>query len=159
MLLLHRLRAPNKGLVSPIGGKLDMTTGESPAQCAQREIREEAGIAVPIERLHLGGLISEAGFEGTGHWLLFYYRVLGAVEVQAGPMDEGELVWHRPEELESLALPESDRRVIWPLVKRGEPTKAGAGGSGALPGFFAVHIDCTGEEMTWVVEQEEPARG
>ena len=33
--------------------------GESPARCAQREIEEEAGIHVPIERLHLMGLISE----------------------------------------------------------------------------------------------------
>lgn len=154
VLLLHRIKAPNKDLYSPIGGKLDMDTGESPTQCAQREIREEAGIEVPIERLHLMGLISEAGFEGTGHWLLFYFRVLGAVEVEAGPMDEGWLEWHEPGEIEHLNLPESDRRVIWPLVRRAE-----AGGEGQLPGFFAVHIDCTGPEMVWRVEQEEPPKG
>ena len=83
ILLLRRKKAPNLGLCSPIGGKLDMDTGESPAQCAQREIREEAGVDVPIDRIHLAGMISEASFEGTGHWLLFYYRVLGPVEVVA----------------------------------------------------------------------------
>src|SRR6056297_1524659 len=81
LLLIERRKAPNQGLCSPIGGKLDTTAGESPHQCAQREIREEAGIDVPIERLHLMGLISERAFEGTGHWLMFYFRVLGAVDV------------------------------------------------------------------------------
>ena len=71
VLLLHRIKAPNKDLCSPIGGKLEMVTGESPAQCAQREIFEEAGIRVPIERIRLGGIIAETAFEGRGHWLLF----------------------------------------------------------------------------------------
>lgn len=148
VLLLRRLKEPNKGLCSPIGGKLDMTIGESPARCAQREIEEEAGILVPIERLHLQGLISEAAFEGKGHWLLFYYRVLGAVEVPARDMREGRLDWFEPGEIDALPLPESDRRIIWPLVRR-HPVE------GDRRPFFAVHIDCTGAEMAWRVEQSE----
>lgn len=128
-----------------------MATGESPAQCAQREIAEEAGIHVPISRLHLTGLISEAGYEGAGHWLLFYYRVLGPVEVHRLEIDEGQLAWHEPAEIERLPLPDTDRRVIWPLIHRAEPTDPSA-----RPGFFAVHIDCTGPEMRWAVEQQEP---
>jgi len=95
VLLLHRMKAPNKDLYSPIGGKLDMDSGESPAQCAQREIRRRPDRRA-IDRLHLGGMISEAGYEGEGHWLLFYYRVLGAVEVETGAMNEGRLEWHEP---------------------------------------------------------------
>lgn len=151
VLLLHRVKAPNKDLYSPIGGKLDMHTGESPAQCAQREILEEAGIEVPVSRLHLGGLISETGYEGSGHWLLFYYRVLGPVEVTTGAMREGHLEWHEPGEIESLNLPETDRKVIWPLIRAHEP-----GNPGDRPGFFAVHIDCTGPQIAWAVEQREP---
>ncbi|MBK7404865.1 MAG: NUDIX domain-containing protein [Phycisphaerales bacterium] len=150
VLLLHRVKAPNKDLYSPIGGKLDMQTGESPAQCAQREIREEASIEVPLSRLHLGGLISEAGYEGSGHWLLFYYRVLGPVEVRTGAMCEGHLEWHRPEAIDGLNLPETDRKIIWPLIRLHEPRR-----EGELPGFFAVHIDCTGPEMVWSVEQQD----
>lgn len=153
VLLLHRVKPPNKDLYSPIGGKLDMGSGESPAQCAQREIREEAGIDVPIERLHLGGIISEAGYEGEGHWLLFYYRVLGPVEVATGLMREGHLEWHDPDTIDRLNLPETDRRVIWPLIRRTQPHEPLA-----RPGFFAVHIDCTGTGMAWSVEQEQPAR-
>lgn len=151
VLLLHRGKAPNKGLCSPIGGKLEMDRGESPARCAQREILEEAGVEVPLERLHLLAIISEAAFENAGHWLLFYYRVLGPVEVRAGPMPEGELRWHHPHEIESLPLPDTDRHIIWPLVRRHE-----ASGPGGSPGFFALHIDCAGDALTWRVEQESP---
>lgn len=149
ILLLRRLKAPNQGLCSPIGGKLDVVSGESPAQCARREIMEEAGIDVPISRLHLLGLISEAAFEGRGHWLLFYYLVKGPVRVEARQMNEGSLEWFHPHEIEALPLPDSDRRIIWPLVRKHE--KAGPGGA---PGFFTAHIDCTKPEMTWSIEQE-----
>lgn len=139
VLLLHRVKEPNKGLHSPIGGKLDMALGESPAQCARREIQEEAGIDVPIERLHLGGMISERGYEGQTNWLLFWYRVLGPVDVSPQTIREGVLAWHEWREIEAgmrgepggLLLPETDRRIIWPLVSEHEG------------GFFAVHIDCT----------------
>ncbi len=151
VLLLHRKKEPNKGLVSPIGGKLDVAVGESPAECARREIQEEAGIEVPIERLHLVGLVSECAFEGRGHWLMFVYRVLGAVWVEPQDMREGRLDWHAPGELSKLPVPESDREVIWPLMWRAEPR-----GEGKRPGFFAVHIDCRGEKMRWSVEQETP---
>lgn len=154
VLLLRRLREPNRGLCSPIGGKLDMTTGESPAQCAQREIREEAGLDIPIDRLHLLGLISEAAYEGRGHWLLFYYRVLGPVWVPPHDMPEGRLEWFHPEQIEGLPLPDTDRRIIWPLVRSHEK-----GGPGGGPGFFTVHIDCsaTDGKMVWAVEQSTGA--
>lgn len=164
VLLLRRAKEPNKGLCSPIGGKLDMHTGESPAQCAQREIMEEAGIHVPIERLHLSGLISETAYEGKGHWLLFYYRVLGPVKVDWTEIREGTLEWFHPHDIEQgsppLPLPETDRRIIWPMIRRVEarydPAKPGS-----RPGFFALHIDCSTLDadghpaMTWSVEQEE----
>lgn len=148
ILLLRRKKAPNLGLCSPIGGKLDMATGESPAMCAQRETQEEVGLDLPVDRFHLLGIISETAFEGRGHWLIFYYKVLGPVWTEPRDMREGELAWFRPDEIDALPLPETDRRIIWPLVnKHDHPTK---------PGFFAVHIDCTGprwDEFQWKVEQ------
>lgn len=154
VLMLRRLKAPNQGLCSPIGGKLDVAAGESPAQCAQREILEEAGIRVPIERLHLIGLVSECAFEGRGHWLMFVYRVLGPVRVEARDIPEGRLEWIDPEDIESLPLPETDRKIIWPLMRDAE---AGLGRSHTRrPGFFAVHIDCRSADITWDVEQVTP---
>ena len=153
MLLLTRTKAPNQGLCSPIGGKLDVASGESPAQCAQREILEEAGLHVPIERLHLIGLVSECEFEGKGHWLMFVYRVLGPVWVEPHEMSEGRLDWYTPEEAWTLPLPESDRQIIWPLMARADARALGHTNP-ARPGFFAVHIDCRGGDMKWAVEQE-----
>jgi 8-oxo-dGTP diphosphatase len=157
ILLLRRNRAPNLGLCSPIVGKLDMASGESPAQCARREIREEAGIDIPIERLHLIGLVSECAFEGRGHWLMFVYRVLGPVEVPPQTINEGELNWYTWDEVQNLPLPETDRQIIWPLVRRHESPAPQGAGDGERPGFFAVHIDCrpqvSGGQMVSHVEQ------
>jgi 8-oxo-dGTP diphosphatase len=151
ILLLRRLKAPNLGLCSPIGGKLDVAHGESPAHCAKREIFEEAGLDLPMERIHLLGLVSERAFEGKGHWLMFVYRVLGPVWVEPRDMREGNLDWYRPEDLAGLPLPETDRRIIWPLMNAAEQkTPQGR------PGFFAVHIDCTAETFTWNIEQQTP---
>lgn len=155
ILLIERKKAPNQGLCSPIGGKLDTASGESPHQCAQREIREEAGIDLPIERLHLMGLVSERAFEGKGHWLMFYFRALGPVEVPEIDIDEGRLRWFEPGQLASLPLPETDRQIIWPLVDaHAHDLMAHAEHDRtSLPGMFAVHIDCRGEGLTWSVEQ------
>ncbi len=152
-LMLRRIKAPNLGLCSPIGGKLDVALGESPAQCARREILEEAGVDVPMERLHLVGLVSEQAFEGRGHWLMFVYRVLGEVWIEPQDTREGRLDWFSHEDLDALPLPESDRRIIWPLMRRAEDPPGGI-----RPGFFVVHIDCRGDQMAWVVEQETPGR-
>lgn len=151
-LLLLRRKAPNLGLCSPIGGKLDAPTGESPHQCAQREIREEAGIDVPIERLHLLGIIAERAFEGRGHWLLYYFRVVGPVEVPPREINEGRLDWFHEHELDRLPIPETDRRIIWPLVREHEVT-AERERAGERHGFFSVFIDCSGPEMVWRIEQ------
>lgn len=147
MLLLERAKAPNKGLFSPIGGKVETSIGESPTACAQREIQEEAGIDVPLDRLKLVGMISEAGYEGQGHWLMFMYEVVGPVQVEWDAIDEGGLSWHHPEELGALPQPESDRQVIWPLYRkhRGE--------------FFAAHIEGHGPGMRWRQEQPAEAAG
>lgn len=154
ILLLRRIKAPNLGLCSPIGGKLDVDTGESPAQCAQREIREEAGIDVPMDRIHLIGLVSEQEFEGRGHWLMFVYRVLGPVWVEPQDTREGRLDWFAQDEIERLPLPESDRRIIWPLMRDAEARSPAD--KGGVPGFFAVHIDCRDGGMAWQVEQQTP---
>lgn len=159
ILLLRRLKAPNQGLCSPIGGKLDMAEGESPAECARREIWEEAGLEVPLERLHLTGLIAEQAYEGKGHWLLFYFRVLGAVSVQEREMAEGRLEWHEPGAIEALPLPDTDRRIIWPLVREAERgwSEELHAKQGVKPGFFSVHIDCRTPEMKWRVHQQTRA--
>lgn len=148
VLMLRRTKAPNLGLFSPIGGKLDVALGESPAQCAVREIHEEAGIRVAMEHVRLIGMVSEQAYEGQVHWLMFVYRVVVPVDVPPRTISEGELCWIEPEQIDRLPLPESDRLVIWPLMRRVAPDRVAG-----EPGFFAVHIDCSSPTMAWTVEQ------
>src|SRR6266571_3952414 len=75
VLLLERTREPNRGLWSPCGGKLQKETGESPYACACREAREELGLLLRHHELHLTGIVSEHGYEGRAHWLMFLFEV------------------------------------------------------------------------------------
>lgn len=114
--------------------------------CAKREIEEEAGIEVPIQDLHLLGIVAERAYEGAGHWLMFVYRVIPPVVVAEREIREGRLGWFEESEITGLPLPETDRKVIWPLIRANE------GRDGGPHGFFSVHIDCT-DELRWMVEQ------
>ena len=141
VLLLHRHKQPNLDLYSPIGGKLEQDIGESPTQCAIREIQEEAGVTVDPGDLHLTGIVSETSFNGECHWLMFLYEVTTPVNVTRTTFEEGKLEWHEKKTLDDLDIPATDREVIWPLFwqYRGN--------------FFMVHIDCRGEKLSWRLEQ------
>src|SRR5512143_2651414 len=75
VLLMERAQEPNRGLWSPCGGKLNTAEGESPYACACREAHEELGVDIQAGDLHLTGIISEDGYEGQAHWLMFLFEV------------------------------------------------------------------------------------
>jgi 8-oxo-dGTP diphosphatase len=140
LLLLKRAQEPNKGLYSPIGGKLHMHEGESPAACARREIREEVELDIDPAHLHLTGLVSETAFNNEAHWLMFLYEVTVPCAVQRMSFSEGDLEWHAWDEIPDLAIPETDRLVIYPLLRRFHDQ------------FFHVHIDCRNGQWNWRLE-------
>ena len=114
LLLLHRRKPPNRDLYSPVGGKLETTIGESPTACAVREIQEETGLVVGAQELHLTGVVSEAGYEQGGHWLMFLFELTRPVSLEPTEFDEGRLEWHAPEAVADLPQPPTDREFIWP---------------------------------------------
>ena len=147
--LLERRRAPNLGLLSPIGGKLEQQHGESPYQCAARELAEEADIQVPVSELRLMGIIAERGFEGTGHWLMFCFELMAPLLPQEREMPEGAMRWIDVAALESMNIPQTDREVIWPLVK----THSHRLGH-ITSDVFSAFIDCThGEKLAVRIER------
>ena len=75
VLLLERAQEPNLGYWSPCGGKLHTDIGESPYACACREAEEELGVKLSASDLHLAGLVSEHGYLGQSHWLMFLFEV------------------------------------------------------------------------------------
>lgn len=147
VLMLHRAKHPNRGMYSPIGGKLEAELGESPHDCAIREIFEEAGISVASDDVRLLGIVSETAYEGQTHWLIFLFEVTRPIdhsEIIAMDFDEGALEWIDASRVNDLQIPETDRQVMWPLVQdhRG--------------GFFQVHIDCRTNPFTWAINESVP---
>jgi 8-oxo-dGTP diphosphatase len=144
LLLLHRNKAPNAGMYSPIGGKLEMAEGEGPHECAVREIFEEAGLRVGVDNVRLCGIVSERGYENQTHWMIFLFELQRPVrrdEIREMHFNEGRLEWVPTEKVHELPIPETDQKFMWPLVKSHRS------------GFFMVHIDCSTQPMTWMVTE------
>ena len=143
VLLLERTQEPNRGLWSPSGGKLHMAHGESPYACACREGFEELGMRLTPADLHLAGMVSEHGFQGQSHWLMFLFEVQPRFEAVPPAHAEGRFAFFSRAALEGLPnLPRTDRERIWPWFwqYRG--------------GFFAAHCHCQpGEADQWTLEE------
>jgi 8-oxo-dGTP diphosphatase len=144
VLLLHRRRPPNVDMYSPVGGKLDTASGEGPHECALRELREETGLDLSPAELRLTGIVSERGYQGEAHWLMFLFEVMRPVdrrEIGWSEFKEGRLVWTPLEEVARLPIPVTDRDVMWPQVQahRG--------------GFFTAHIDWCDGEIRWTLHE------
>ena len=114
VLLLERAQEPNLGFWSPCGGKLHTDTGESPYACACREAAEELGLAIQPCDLHLAGIVSEHGYQGQGHWLMFLFEVKKRLASLPAPCREGRFQFFPKTELANLKIPQTDREQIWP---------------------------------------------
>jgi 8-oxo-dGTP diphosphatase len=113
-LLLLRAKPPNLGVWSPIGGKLELATGESPFECAVRETREETGHEVAAADLHLFAIIAEKAYEGETHWLMFLFRCRKPLDGLPPDMHEGRFGFFSREAIRALPIPETDRTALWP---------------------------------------------
>lgn len=146
-LLLHRKQKPNLGLWSPCGGKLHMDEGESPYACACREALEEIGMKISPRDLHLTGIVSEHGYEGQGHWLLFLFEVLPRLKKLPPPHREGDFGFFAPDKIAALPIPKTDVEQIWPLFWKHRG------------GFFSAHCRCFGADgYQWTIEESEHGR-
>jgi 8-oxo-dGTP diphosphatase len=142
VLLMRRAQEPNLGLWSPPGGKLHTNEGESPHACACREALEEIGIAIAPNELHLTGIVTETGHEGNAHWLMFLFEMKTRLKKIPPPHREGTFAFHTPAAVSGLAIPETDREMIWPLFWKHRG------------GFFAAHcVTAEGKPNRWTLEQ------
>ncbi|MDR2982900.1 MAG: NUDIX domain-containing protein [Puniceicoccales bacterium] len=141
-LLIQRLKAPNLNCWSPIGGKLEMGEGESPFECAVRETGEETGLNITAGDLHLFGMISERGYEGSGHWLMFLFDCHKPLEALPATIDEGQFGFFSRSEVDSLALPPSDRTLVWPVYDKHRHS------------FLAYRAECDPAQALTMTEEE-----
>ena len=142
VLLMERTREPNKGLWSPCGGKLDTENGESPYACACREAAEEIGLRLTATDLHLFGIVSEEGYLGEAHWLMFLFEVKPRLRELPPPHDEGRFGFFSRNDLTGLKMPSTDVEQIWPLVWKYRHS------------FFAAHCKAVqGCANEWLIEE------
>ncbi len=142
-LLLMRSKPPNLNCWTPIGGKLETATGESPFECAARETAEETGHVITPADLHLFGMIAEKAYEGESHWLLFLFNCTRPIAALPAAMAEGHFGFFSRRAIDSLDLPATDRTALWPLFDQHRN------------GFVALRADCDpGKKLAITVEQE-----
>lgn len=106
-LMLHRIKKANDmhlGKWNGLGGKLD--PGETPEECAIREVKEESGLVV--RKLTFKGLITFPGFANEEDWYTFIF-VIDDFQGELIDSPEGCLAWVPDDELLSLNLWEGDR--------------------------------------------------
>jgi 8-oxo-dGTP diphosphatase len=140
-LLLLRAKQPNLGVWTPIGGKLEMATGESPFECAVRETEEETGLRITAADLHLFAMIAEKAYQGATHWLMFLFRCKPPIAALPADITEGKFAFFTREKISELPIPETDKAALWPIFDR------------YRDGFVALRADCARSPIQITVEQ------
>ena len=143
-LLLLRAKQPNLGVWTPIGGKLEMATGESPFECAIRETAEETGLVITQEDLHLFAMIAEKAYQGETHWLMFLFRCKKTIGGLPADMHEGRFAFFSREKIRDLPIPETDKAALWPIFDQYRDS------------FVSLRADCAVSPIVITVEQITP---
>ena len=141
LLLIQRSKAPNNGLWSPIGGKLEMASGESPYECAVRETLEETGHEISHLDLHLFCMIAEKAYEGNGHWLMFLFDCKKPIDFIPEEINEGNFAFFPETEINNLAIPETDREALWDIYRKHRN------------GFVSLRADCSPGKPLQIIEE------
>jgi 8-oxo-dGTP diphosphatase len=129
-LMLHRNKKKNdmhEGKWNGLGGKLE--SGETPEECAIREVWEESGLRVREPQLK--GIITFPGFAGDDDWYTFLF-VIEDFDGELIDSPEGELAWIPDDELHTLPLWAGDHIFLEWLD---------------MPGFFSGRFVYEGERL------------
>lgn len=108
LALIRRAKAPNLGLWSPPGGKLD--PGETPLACALRELAEETGLGARAAVLR--AIVTEWDPARAEAWLMFAFRVDDARGELGGDQREGRAAWVPLAEVAGLPAPPADAHIL-----------------------------------------------
>jgi 8-oxo-dGTP diphosphatase len=106
-LMIHRVKKKDdyhQGKWNGLGGKFDK--GESPEDCAIREVYEESGLKIKNPRMH--GFITFPNFDGVYDWYVFIFT---SDEFEGNIIDskEGNLEWIPNNKLMDLNLWDGDK--------------------------------------------------
>jgi 8-oxo-dGTP diphosphatase len=116
-LMIHRVKKENDmhaGKWNGLGGKFE--AGETPEECAIREIQEESGLSA--KNLNLKGFLTFPAFANEEDWYAFVF-VVDQFEGELIDSPEGQLEWIDTDKLLELTLWEGDRIFLPWLEKPG----------------------------------------
>jgi len=80
--------------------------------------------------LHLAAIVSEHGYLGQSHWLMFLFEVKKKLTALPPDHREGRFQFFPRSALDGLNIPQTDREKIWPWFWQ------------FRGGFFAAHCHC-----------------
>jgi len=122
-LLIERLKNPNRGLMSPPGGKLDTVKTESPVQCAVREAFEECRIKTKPSDWKLKGIVTERDYPSVGNIMIFLMEYKNFVTELPEACDEGTFHFILPDDFKNHNIPVTDKLFLWESIfqTNGEP--------------------------------------
>jgi ADP-ribose pyrophosphatase YjhB (NUDIX family) len=107
VLLVRRGHAPASGKWSIPGGSVDL--GETTADAARREVREECGIEVRLAGV--AGVVDRVIRDGDGrvryHWVLVDYLAFPESDAVVAGSDAAEACWVPLDEVEQLDTTEA----------------------------------------------------
>jgi 8-oxo-dGTP diphosphatase len=131
VLLIHRVPAQGSGREADyhlgkwngLGGKLE--PGESPLEAARRELREESGLALSLDRFRPLGMLTFPDFKAhrKEDWIVFVFRAElheGEAAGVLAEVDEGKLHWVESGRVSELPFWAGDRHFL-PHVFEGRP--------------------------------------
>jgi 8-oxo-dGTP diphosphatase len=109
-LMIHRVKKQNdyhEGKWNGLGGKFEQ--GESPEDCAIREIEEECGLKV--KSVTMKGFITFPMFDGKEDWYVFLFTA-NDFTGELIDSNEGNLAWIKNNKLTDLNLWDGDKIFI-----------------------------------------------
>lgn len=130
-LLMERLKEPNRGLMSPPGGKLNTEIAESPSACAVREAFEECSIQTNESDWKLLGIVTEKNYPSVGNIMIFLMQYKNSLNDIPPYCNEGGFRFIHPDDFINYNIPVTDKLFLWKniLKKNAEP--------------FIMTIDCS----------------
>lgn len=111
VLVMRRRKEPNLGLWVAPGGKVEL--GESPYECARRELYEETRLRA--HHLRFRALVTEVSPVPDWQWMLFIYAVTDFDGELVADEREGHYQWWPLHKVPSLPIPQADA-VFYPQV-------------------------------------------